>query len=302
MAEALPEIVRTISGKGIITIPEDYFSALQIYLYVQVLREPLNPSRNYTWNPDRSFYAHIAFCIDDFVLREEDVNFNSQVYELHNGQESQNLLSLICAYDGILDSFVSVGNVIGVTLSRTNLIKSHPYLRSQINRIRFECFADSALVLTLRGTSLDKCALEDGDSTPPPPPPLPVELVPPGEPVMTSPAEDGDNDGGDTLPFPGDEPDLPIFPGEPCQRYLVRYSVSGSGVSTPGIRETVLASPIIAFEIRPNDADPNTATIYAECNGLAGTGGECGGVTSIEVDSDVTFQDTLTIISIELSP
>jgi hypothetical protein len=235
----LPEIERVISGKGVITLPEEYSSALQILLYVQVLREALSPSRNLTWNPDKSFYAHITFCIDDFVLYTEDVNFKSQVFEVHTSQASQNLLSLICAYDGILDSFVSVGNVIGITLSRTNLIKSHPYLRSQINRIRFECFASTALKLTLKGISLDKCDPQDGTSTPPPPPPPPISLVPPDEPVQVSPPEQGEDDGGDTIPFPIDESEPPDeFPfGEECLPYrivgVLNRVIAGNVFPTP---------------------------------------------------------------------
>jgi len=270
MAEALPEIVRTISGKGIITIPEDYLSALQILLYVQVLREPLSPSRNFTWNPDRSFYAHIAFCQDDFVVREEDVNFNSQVYELWNGQESQNLLSLICAYDGILDSFVSVGNVIGITLSRTNLIKSHPYVRPLFNRIRFECFASTALLLTLKGTSLEKCDPQDGSSQPPPSPPPPATPVPPTEPVEVSPPEDGLDDGGDTIPFPIDEPEPGgDFPqGEPCESVVMVWNtIDGSGNASQ-ITQTVFG----IVEGQRISGTPGSFEIFVTCQGNASTG------------------------------
>lgn len=269
MPTALPEIVRVISGKGIITIPEDYFSALQICLYVQVLREPRTPSRNLTWNPDRSFYAHITFCIDDFVLREEDVNFNSQVYDLHDGQSSQNLLSLICAYDGILDSFVSVGNVIGVTLSRTNLIKSHPYLRSRINRIRFECFSNTALQLTLKGTALEKCDPQDGTSTPPPPPPPPVTPVLPDEPVTVSPPEDGDNDGGDTVPFPTDSPEESGFPiGEPCESVTLAWSTTDGNGNVTQITQTVFA----VVDGQRITGTPGSYEVFVTCQGNASTG------------------------------
>lgn len=229
MATEIPEIVRTISGKGVITIPENFVEALQIYLYVQVLRESQSVSRNLTWNPDRSFYAHVTFCIDNFVLWEYDVNFDKQVFLVHDGQASQNLLSLICAYDGVLDSFVQVGQILGTVLSRTNLITNHPYLRFQPNRIRFECFGSTALVLTLKGTFLEKCRPEDGSPVPPPPPPPPVPFVPPGTPVEVSPPEDGLDDGGDTIPFPIDEPPDPgiDFPfGEECVLYNVTAVVS----------------------------------------------------------------------------
>lgn len=269
MAEPLPDIVRIVSGKGIITIPESYFSALQISLYVQVLREPRSPSKNFTWNPDRSFYAHVAFCIDDFVLRGEDVNFASQVFDIHNGQDSQNLLSLICAYDGILDSFVSIGNVIGVVLSRTNLIKAHPYLRMPINRIRFECFASTALKLTLKGIALSKCTLEDGDSTPPPPPPPPVELVPPSTPVVTSPAEDGDSDGGDTVPDPLDQPDIPPPVPGACEPAVLNYTFTNAQFPAGLTADIQIGLPFEGFR-QSEGQNPGSISVEAVASATIG--------------------------------
>jgi hypothetical protein len=304
MAEALPEIVRTVSGKGVITLPEDYSSALQIYLYVQVLREPLTPSRNLTWNPDKSFYAHITFCIDDFVLRTEDVNFNNQVYEVHNGQSSQNLLSLICAYDGILDSFVSVGNVIGVTLSRVNLIKSHPFLRSHVNRIRFECFSSTALRLTLKGTALDKCDPQDGTSTPPPPPPPPVPPVPPGEPVEVSPPEEGSDDGGDTVPFPIDEMeptgDLPF--GEECLLYKVTgelVDVNGPGSGNSAVVFTA-QGVIQDIFIRP-DTTPGLTSASLRCICGGEPGNPCVQGTDVEIQSGFDNRASFILFTVELA-
>ena len=102
--EALPDIVRTISGKGVIKVPKEWEDALNVFLYVQQIRDVKTPSLNLTFNPDKGFYAHVTFCIDDYVLYALDVNFKNQVFEVWDGQSSQNLLSLICAYDGILDS------------------------------------------------------------------------------------------------------------------------------------------------------------------------------------------------------
>lgn len=305
MATPQPEIVRTISGKGVILIPEDYFSSLQIILYAQILRKPKNRSANITWNPDRSFYAHITFCFDDFVLSEFDMNFDSQMWIIHDGQSGQNLLSLICAYDGILDSFVSIGNVIGVTLSRTNLIKSHPYLRFVPNRIRFECFSDSAITLTLKGTALDKCDFQDGDNTPPPPPPPPVEEVPSGEFVEVSPPFDGDEDGGDTLPFPGDFiPDPPILPaGEEC----LLYEVSGvlenpNGPNTISIPIVFTAQGIIEDVFVESDTDPGTtaANLYCICGGEPGN--TCIQGTKVEILSQFDEGATFTLDMVNLLP
>lgn len=301
MATALPEITRTISGKGVIILSEDYFSSLQVVLYAQILRKPRNRSANLTWNPDKSFYAHITFCFDDYVLYEYDMNFDSQMWVVHDGQNAQNLLSLICAYDGILDSFVSVGNVIGVTLSRTNLIKSHPYLRFVPNRIRFECFADSAVTLTLKGTALDKCDPQDGDNTPPPPPPPPVTPVPPGTPVPVSPPFEGEDDGGDTVPFPIDEPDPnEDFPqGDRCLAYVVRVNydfLSGQNFDD----ENSFWGEILGIR---TTSDPVTGSaIEVDCYGLTSTLCAERGWYRLTGTGNENAYFNLTLISVTLIP
>lgn len=230
---------------------------MQIYLYVQVLRESESVSRNFTWNPDKSFFAHVTFCIDEFVLWEHDVNFDSQVFFVHDGQASQNLLSLICAYDGVLDSFVQVGQILGTVLSRTNLITNHPYLRFQPNRIRFECFGSTALVLTLKGTFLEKCRPEDGNPVPPPPPPSPVPFTPPGTPVEVSPPEDGLDDGGDTVPFPIDELQPPPPFGESCVFYNVTTVWSSADFPEPFEQTLPVTGRIFGTVVRPVPGSAN---------------------------------------------
>lgn len=252
MAEEIPELVRIISGKGVIVIPDNFVEAHQIMLYSQIIRKPQTPSLNTTWNPDKTFYAHITFCIDDYVLFEYNVNFDNQCYDVFNGQEAQNLLSLICAYDGILDSFVNIGAVIGVVISRTNLITNHPYLRFKPNRLRFECFANSALKLTLKGTFLEKCRPEDGNPTPPPPPPPPTPQVPFDSPLVVSPPFDGVNDGGDTVPFPGDTPQTPGFPfGEPCVLYLVTAAFTSPDFPEPFEQTLTVSGRIFGVVVEP---------------------------------------------------
>lgn len=304
MAEQLEDIVRNISGKGIINIPATYRESLEVLLYVQVLREPRNVSRNFTWNPDKSFYAHITFCIDDFVLAEYDVSFESQVYCIHRSQPSQNLLSLICAYDGILDSFVQVGNAIGFVISRTNLITEHPFVTFQANKIRFECFSTSALKLTLKGTKLAKCRPEDGEPLLPPPPPEPIIKVPFDEPILTSEAYDEEEDGGDTVPNPIDFPEVVDLPfGAECLPYLVKgtaVDVNGPGIDSIPLEFVVLGEVTRIFiEIVPRDPFPY-ADIYCECGG-ARNAPECIQGTILLIATGYNPATFFELISITLS-
>lgn len=238
MAEFDP-VERIISGKGIITIPEDWDEALQILLYTSVVRDVVTPSKNLTFNPDKGFYAHICFCIDDYVLYTLDVNFETQVFVIHDQQPSQNLLSLICAYGGILSSLVDIANAVSAVITPPSRINEHPYLQFKPNKIRFECFSSCALMLTLRGTKLDRCNPEDGSPTPPSPPPPGFPTVPPGTPIRVSPAEPDDPGGQDTSPFPID-----MFPDpepEPtCGLFDVTYGIfNPSGEESEDIIATI---------------------------------------------------------------
>jgi hypothetical protein len=297
MPDQFPVVTRLISGKGVIKIPEDWGSALQILLYTQVVRPPKNQSLNKTFNPDKSFYAHICFCIDESVLFSLDVNFAMQVFEVHESQASQNLLSLICAYDGILDSFVEVGQVIGVVLSRTNLIKSHPYLRFKPDTIRFECYADTALQLTLKGTRLEKCNFEDGSSVAPPPPPPPTPTVPPGTPVDVDPPYDGDQDGGDTIPFPIDDMPVDPPPTEDCAVYEVAYSWNRFGV--PRNATIRLYGPIGGISIQNISPTNATSRVRIECRGLT-VSGPCDVYKpwDVETEGNPDVYSDATIVSI----
>lgn len=297
---ALPEIQRTISGKGEIRIPEQYTEALQIYLYTQVVRKVLTPSLNTTFNPDKSFYAHISFCIDDYVLYNLDVNFDQQAYLIHDGGVAQNLLSLICAYDGILDSFVELGISLDIVVSRINRIKNHPYNRFVPNKIKFECFASTALVLTLKGTELEKCNSADGEPVPPPPPPAPRAALPPGTPIETTPPYDDPSGGQDTQPFPIDEPEEPPSTGDPCVSYDVTYRYLRQGV------EFIATIPLwgeignIAID---NDSTGTGSRVSIECRGIS-ISEPCGTFRFVRVESEgnLNFYSDATIISIVASP
>jgi hypothetical protein len=195
------DIVRTISGKGEIRIPGEFQDTASIFLYVQVLRKVRTPSINFTWNPDRSFYAHVAFCIDNFVLQTYDVDFENQVFQVWDGMSAQNLLAIKCLASQLIPN--------------EGLIAQMEYNTFQANKIKFECFGSTALQLTLKGDALDVCLEEHKRPQPPPPPPSPVPQLPPGTPTQVSPPYEDEDGGEDTQPFPADE-----FP-QPSAGFLI---------------------------------------------------------------------------------
>ena len=222
---SLPGIVRVISGKGIIKIPEQYRRARRTMLYADVIRPPTRDYVNFTWNPTRHFYAHIAFCYGDYVFQEYDMNFQHQCWDVFTSQPSQNLLALICGVDNILDGFTQLAAGLEVEYIRENLIENFGFSTFIPDILRFNCYTDTAIRLVLTGEELEACSDEDGDATPPPPPPPPPTPVDAGTPVEVDPPYSGANDGGDTVPAPIDEPTPPPPPqGNPCTIYFVRFS------------------------------------------------------------------------------
>jgi len=203
MAE-LTRFERVISGTGSIRIPDEYRNARDVYLYIDEVRKPHNEYLNVSWRPPRGFYANVTFCVDDHVWRDFAVDFKSQVFLIYSGQASQNLLSLICALDNVLDSFVNFAAQLLFFYTKNNSIKSHGYETFIPNNIRFRCYSNAALRLVLTGNELDRCNPADGTPTPPPPPPPPPTPVPTDEAVEVSPPYE-DDDELTYEPFPTDE-------------------------------------------------------------------------------------------------
>ena len=250
----LPEVSRTISGKGEIKIPNEYGKAKNAYLYINVIRRVKTPSLNFTWNPDKGFYAHVSFCIDDYVLQTYDVNFVEQVFHVYDGMQSQILVSLKCAVREIL--------------GRTPLISTHKHNTFDANRIKFECFASTALKLTLKGEKLDLCDEEDAAPNAPPNPPPKIPEVPPDAGLEVDPPYEDDPDGNNTNPFPGDEEKNNDFPiGDVCEQLnvTIRYRLSPNEEfrnSTEGVY-----GPINSIDYVEDPRQPGIYTFVINCRG-----------------------------------
>jgi hypothetical protein len=277
------DITRTISGRGSILIPEDANKARNLFLYTQIKRKPRTPYFNRDYNPPQTFYANVQFCLDDFVLQTLKVQYDNQMFDIWTSQPSQNLLSLICAVDGLYFLLSSVGGVLGLALPEESPIKAHGIETYRPNRLRFSCFAESALVITLKSVDLDRCEPEDGTPSPPPPPPPPVEEVPPDEPVEVSPPEEGEEP-GDTDPFPGDptEPEGPDLPsGEECEALEIVFRVFGIPTAPPEGQELQVAVWGVIESIAIV-ADPILPPPAQVCNVV------CGGLISVACEQGQT--------------
>lgn len=262
-------ITRLISGKGIIIIPEEYREARDIFLYVDLVRNATSEYRNLQWSPSQTFHAHVCFCIDEHVLQTYDVKHDAQVFQVFRGQASQNLLSLICATNDLLNSFVQYAVASGLIFTKNHSIKEHPYETFLPNNIRFYCYADCALQLVLKGTDFEKCDPTDGDDSPPPPPPPPPEKVPSGVPIEVSPPYDND-EGEDTIPAPIDRDPVPPPVGEECEVYNLVFSYTATSDGNSNRVENQLINVWGEYGAISSGRLPNNdPAIFLECRGLA---------------------------------
>jgi len=227
---------RVISGKGLVKIDLEakaFKQARIITTYAQVIREPFNQYLNLNYNPPRSRYAQMVYLRNGYVQHVRNLEFKFQMWEDSPETSAQNMYAIQCAYDGILTTFFNLGNALALpSISVTDHIKDWVHPNLFWDEIKVVCYADTAIQITIESLTYDLCPeQEDKEGAPPPPPPPNVPPIPPGTPLPDTdypPSEpyDGENDDGDTIPYPIDVPEPPPeFPqGERCVKYYVYVS------------------------------------------------------------------------------
>lgn len=273
MAEPIVE-TRTISGRGVFRIDEKFDDCRLITLYSSVLRQPKNRYLNKNWSPDQGQYANLTFCYQDYVALSFSQKYEMQSWVVHNNESSQVGASLVCMYDGLLDTFVNFAIALGIpVVQRENDIKEHPYSSFQFDELRFDCYADCALTLTLIGEKIAKCSPDDAPTRPPQlPPPRPPSL-PPGTPLsedtvpLSPPYEDEDIDKEN--PFPGDAsrpPEEPDFPaGEECVPIQMRWYTQDS----EGNEQIIARNVFGVVEGQRIVGSPGNYSVFITCRGDA---------------------------------
>jgi len=294
--------IRTISGKGSLTIPEEFLKAVRIFLYVDVIREPKSPFKSYRRNPPDSFYGYITANIGNYVLQTFSIDYNRQVFELYRGDTAQLMRAVKCLEKAVRN-YVFLGTANPAVVFIDQLAEFEPN-RYDADNFKFVCYAGTALRLELRAYEPSDCGEDDSDPPPPPPPPSdePFPEVPSDEPVEVSPPEPGEED--ETDPFEGDEEE----PGEPelplegdCIRY--RFTISYERYGVGAVTEVIdIASPVIDFYTEEQLPFPPIDGLFANANGVWGTGGQCAGVAPTLIFNDLVGGSTFTIDSIEEVP
>jgi len=228
---------RLISGKGIIQLPKDPLIRI-CYINAFVARFPKSDYRNYKYNSPRSVYANLVFFKDGYVVREETMHYEQQRFEIIEDITGQSMYAINCGFAAVQRSIGALATALGFTIGFTPGVAYYP-LDIYPDTIKVVCRDDTAVAFALFTQQYDVC-----DDVPPPPPlpnpsePPPTGAVPPGTPLNgadgstpVSPAYDGEDDGGDTIPYPGDElepPEPSEFPaGSQCQLVTVSGAISG---------------------------------------------------------------------------
>lgn len=312
---------RVISGKGLLRISktsDDFKKAKIITVFADVIRPPFNEYLNLNYNPPESRYATLQFMRGGYVIRTEPMKYERQSWDFYPEPAAQTLLAVQCSYQGVLESFLNLGVSLGLPpISFENKIADWQYEDLFFDEIKVVCYADTAIRLVAESTPYFLCPdQQDKEPAPPPPPPIPVPSYDPGEPLENtddpaSPAYDEETDGGDTVPFPGDEtpPPPPPTDGEACLRYDVVANIyinnaQGVPVLVGNQAATARVYGIVGLDL-VSQVQGNTRFVYVQCQGLGQ--GPCQVYPTLiqlaSFASSSTYRDDLSeIVSVTLVP
>lgn len=242
---------RTISGTGLVRIPDEDIVYRVYTLFVEVLRPPKTPFLNLKSNPPEGFFGRVTCVKDDVVYQVFDIKFPEQAWEFNPDITMQTLTSVKCQYKGVLQTFVNLGNALNLLpFSVTDTIKDFKPLTLPFTEFRIVCYATTALKVTLKALTLDVC---DGDDakpqkppTPPPKTPKPPNEpypVPPDTPINIDPPYDDNDNITDPAPIDDDFEEPPI--GEAGTIYTVAfdftYQTAGGSFNDGGSSTNVWA-------------------------------------------------------------
>lgn len=219
---------RLISNRGLFKVPaNDNYRCL--WLYVSLKREPKINFTNSKYNPDKSEYAKITWIRDSYVMKEEAVNFESQVFYWEKQESGYIGTALTCMYEsivGYLDYLAPYVGAAALPSDPTERIWIEP-VDNMPTEIKIVGRGSSLLDCKLYALEYDVVCPEAEPSPKPPPSPPPALPFPPSEEVEVSPPYEYPNDNGDTVPADQDElpPEPPPTP-EDCSVWEVVYSAT----------------------------------------------------------------------------
>jgi len=224
---------RTISGLGVLKCPydnADIKKAKVLTFFCDVIRPPSLFYSNKHYNPNKAFYGTLCFMRNGYVMSAERIEFESQIFEYSPDISAQTLYAVKCSYAGVLQTFGNLASLLSIPLEPiVNGIEDWTTTLLFPDTVLVVCEADTALRITCKSTEFKICEDDTSEPPPPPPPPPPPTKYPkgtkfddPGTSPISPPYEEPD-DGGETIPYPGDTPNDPgpPDPSNPTQAYNV---------------------------------------------------------------------------------
>jgi hypothetical protein len=267
MATELTPLVRVISGKGTITIPEEFANASLIVLYVDVVRESRSVYRNYNSSPSESYFGRICACYDDYVLDKRQIEFDRQMFQVFPGDVSDVMQAVKCLERSIYLGLQAVAVIAGGAILTPDPFPLDVYEPQGYvpNNFKFWCYGGTALRLTLKGYENETCGDNEFPRKKPPIPPEPPEPVEPGTPVEVSPPEPDYPEATD--PFEGDTEDDGFPIGERCSKYECTATMFFS--DRPEVtRTSVFFGEIEAFFVNEDESGGQRAAIIIRAYGI----------------------------------
>ncbi len=262
MADYVAIASRRISGTGIIKIPVELSNLRKYTLFADIIRYPQSRNFNADYSPPKSFYARVNLISQGYVIGTFPLEWESEKWEFIADQSGQNLIAIKCMYDGLLETFVNLGEALNLTVvSVENTIGAYYHLPLFFDQINVQIFADAAFQFNLIGLPYDYCQLAYSVPNPQPTPPTKPTPVPIGTPTNISEPYAGDTT---TNPAPIDDGYVPPPSGIACQVYNVALKYQRQ--DTPGTDFNVTVGvygQIGRVRVSPSNAN----NIELECQG-----------------------------------
>lgn len=153
---------RRVSGKGLLIIPEENRKWKQLWLTVVEVRPPQNQYKNFEWNAEESLYGRVQWTGKNGIMQTYLCKYPLQTWEIWNNQAGQNLLAQKCVYDGILDTFVNLGNALNLLpIIRENDIENWKIQLCPVESILWNSYSTGAVELILTGENYEFCNAAD---------------------------------------------------------------------------------------------------------------------------------------------
>ena len=273
---------RIVSGRGLLRVPSSVENTRYLRLNIDVIRQVPEPFESFKWSPTRSRYCTLAFMRDGYVTQEEPVDYERRQFEFLADSPGQTLIAVKCAYKGLLETFVNLGNALNLApFIIANNIEDYENLRLLWDEVQIVCEGSTAVQVRLFALEYDdNCESSDEKKLPPPPSPLPRINSNESIGSISRPYDRNDTV---TRPNPLDEFEPPPTEGEQCEQYVVTFTATRPPNSNLNFQRTIWGEydPESArFESNPGDN--SGARFFFACRGL--TSADCGDFGDKEVN------------------